>query len=96
MVKIDERRLLHIKYAVAVIVLAAASYDIHYTPKTIAYSTDVIVLFGLIFYVVFAGLRRIRRVSVRALIASLSMGLILYFRPMQWSTVAIFALVVLF
>lgn len=91
-----ERRLVHIKYAVVVIILAAAAFDIHYTPKTVTYSTDVIVLFGLIFYVVFAGLRRIRVVPVRALIVALIIGSLHYFRPMQWSTVAIFFVVALF
>lgn len=91
-----ERRLVHIKYAVAVIILAAALFDIHYTPKTVTYSTDVIVLFGLIFYLVFAGLRRIRIVAVRAAIVALIMGSLHFYRPMQWSTVAIFSLVALF
>lgn len=96
MANIDEKRLLHIKYIVSVLILAAAVCHIHYTPKTIAYSTDVIVLFGLAFYLVFAGLRRITVLSVRALAVALIMGFLHYFRPLQWSTIAIFSLSALF
>lgn len=93
---VSERKLVHIKYAVALLILAASLHHIHYTPKTIAYSTDVIVLYGLIFYLLFAGVRRIRVVPVRAVVVALTMGLIYYFRPIQWSTVAIFSLAALF
>lgn len=92
----EDRRLVRLKYAVAVVVLAAALYDIHYAPKTVTYSTDVIVLFGVIFYLVFSGIRKIRIWPVRALVVALTMGFVCYFRTLQWSTIAIFSLVALF
>lgn len=92
----EDRRAAYAKYAVAAVVLAASLYHIHYTPKTLSYSTDVIVLFGVIFYLLFAGIRRIRAIPVRALAVALIMGLVYYFRPMQWSTIALFALTALF
>lgn len=96
MANVEDRKRAYVKYAVAVIVIAVCLYDIHYTPKTIAYSTDVIVLYGIIFYLVFAGIRRIRILPVRVFVVALIMGFVYYFRSIQWSTVAIFSLAALF
>lgn len=96
MANVEDRKRTHIKYAVAIIIIAVSLYDIHYTPKTVAYSTDVIVLYGIIFYLVFSGIRRIRILPVRAFVVALTMGFVYYFRPIQWSTVAIFSLAALF
>lgn len=85
-----------IKYSVAVVIMAASLYHIHTTPKTTAYSTDVIVLFGVLFYVVFSALRKIGKLFVRAAVIALFVGAVYYYRSIQWSTIAILCLAALF